>query len=152
MSSPVAVADLSFAGTDISDIDGIMFDRIEQGGPGTIPVVDGSDDPVPGADGVFVRNRRKRTRTIELRGTVFGSGVGATAQVADYWDNREALEALFDPSVHADLVAVLRNGNTATIDAWPITVDFNPVAPMVAEVSVVLVSTVPDWTVEVTGS
>jgi hypothetical protein len=152
MTSPVAVMDLSFNSTDITDLDGIMLERIEQGGPGTLPTVAGSDDPLPGADGVFPRNRRKRTRQIELRGHVFGTGVGIAAQVSDYWDNREALETLFNPTVRANLVAVLRNGNTATIEAWPISVDFSQIAPMTAQVSVVLVSTDPDWTIEATGS
>lgn len=152
MSSPVAVADLSFDGTDITDITGIIFDRIIRGGPGEIPTTSGRDDPVPGADGVFVRNRRKRTRTIELRGYVFGAGSTTTDQLDDMWDNRESVEALFTPDAHADLVAVLRNGRTATIDCWPVTVDFTQVAPMLAEVSVVLLSTEADWTVEATGS
>lgn len=152
MSSPVAVADISFNSTDIADIDGIIFDRIVRGGPGEIPTTSGQDQTVPGAEGVFARNRKKRTRTIELRGYVFGTGSGATAQIDDLWDNREAVEALFTPDAHADLVAVLRNGRTASIDCWPVTVDFNQVAPMLAEVSVVFLSIEPDWTVEATGS
>jgi hypothetical protein len=152
MSSPVAVADISYNSTDISDLTGIFIDRIEQGGPGTLPATDGTDDPVPGADGVYVRNRRKRTRTIELRGYVFGIGDTASEQIADLWDNRESVESLFAPDEHHDLVAVLRNGRTATIDCWPVSVDFNQLAPMLAEVSIVLQSTEPDWTVEATGS
>lgn len=152
MTTPVAVADISFNGTDISDLTGIMFERIEQGGPGTLPSVAGTDDPLPGADGVFPRNRRKRTRIIEIRGWVFGDGASAAAQVDDYWDNRIAVETLFNPTARDDLVAVLRNGYTATIEAWPVSVDFNQVAPQMAEVSVVLQSVDPDWTLEATGS
>jgi hypothetical protein len=152
VTSQAATADFSFNNTDISDIEGVMIDRFVRGGPGELPTTAGEDDPVPGADGVFVRNRRKRTRTIELKGWVFGTGSGIAAQIDDYWDNREAIEALFTPNAHADLEAILRNGRTATIDCWPVTVDFEQEAPMAARVSIVLLSTEPDWTVEATGS
>ncbi len=152
MTSAVATADFSFGGTDITDLDGIILDRFERGGPGELPITDGKDDPVPGADGVFVRNRRKRTRTIELKGWVFGTGSTVTDQIKDYWDNRESVESIFAPDDHDDLVALLRNGRTATIDAWPVSIDFDQRAPMAARVSIVLLSTEPDWTIETTSS
>ncbi len=150
MTSPVAVTDLTFSATDITDLTGIMLERIDRGGPGTLATVAGSDDPLPGADGVFPRNRRKRTRMIELAGYVFGVGTDAEDQIADFWNNRVALEALFTPSTRDDITATLRNGSTYRIEAWPVTVDYGPMAPSMASVSIVLESTEADW--ELVGS
>ncbi len=145
MTSAAATANITWASSDYTDIDGIFLHRIVRGGPGELPAVAGVDDEIPGAEGVFVRNRIGRTRTIELRGWVRGIASTEATDRDDYWNNREALEAAFDPRTTGTL-AVDTGANSYSIVARPVTVDFNELMPSFAEVSIVLQSTVPDWT------
>lgn len=145
MTSAAATVNVTFGGSDYTDIDGIFLNSIIRGGPGELPEVAGRDDEIPGLEGVFVRNRIGRTRTIELRGWVRGVASTEATDRDDYWANREALEAAFDPRTTATLV-VDTGAASYSIVARPVSVDFNEMVPSFAEVSVVLQSTVPDWT------
>ena len=147
MTSPAATVNVTFDSVDCTDLNGIFLHRIVAGGPGTLPEVDGKDDALLGADGMFARNRRKRTRRIELRGWVRGVGSSEATDRDDYWANREALEALFDPTATATL-RVDTGAAAYTITARPLPSPvYDEAAPSFAEVSVVLESTVPDWTI-----
>lgn len=145
MTSPAATANITWASTDYTDFTGIFLHQIVRGGPGELTSVAGTDDEIPGAEGVFVRNRIGRTRTIEVRGWVRGVATTEASDRDDYWNNREALEAAFDPRDTGTLGADT-GSNSYTIVARPISVDFNERTPSFAEVSIVLQSTVPDWT------
>lgn len=92
MTSAAATVNVTFGGSDYTDIDGIFLNSIIRGGPGELPEVAGRDDEIPGLEGVFVRNRIGRTRTIELRGWVRGVASTEATDRDDYWANREALE------------------------------------------------------------
>lgn len=150
MTSAAATVTLTYDSQDIQDIDGIFLD-LHKGGPGEIADIRGIDDIIPGLDGRTVRNRRVDKRTIELRGFVRGTGSDEAAQREDYWDNRIALAALFDPTEVNNLVATLPGGLEYTISArtQPPFV-LNQRVPSFAEVSIVLESVDPDWVL--TGS
>ena len=146
MTSPAATVNVTYDGTDVTDLTGIFLCQVVRGGPGEGPTVSGKDQTVPGAEGVFVRNRKKRTRTIELRGWVRGIASSESTDRNDYWDNRAALEALFDPTDTATLV-IDTGAATFSITARPMpSPKFDEVVPSFAYVSVVLESTEPDWT------
>lgn len=145
MSSPAAEVNVTFAATDCTDLNGIFLHRLLQGGPGTLPEVAGRDDPLPGADGMFVRNRRIRRRTIALSGFVRGVATSETTDRDDYWTNRSALETLFDPTVTGTL-RVDTGAAAYTIAARPMTIEINEVLPSFAYAVVTLESVVPDWT------
>lgn len=144
MTSPAATVNITWDSADVTVIDGIFLHSIVRGGPGTLTTVAGQDDEIPGVEGVFVRNRIGRTRTIEIRGWVRGVASSESTDRDDYWDNRAALVAAFDPRTVATLT--VDTGTTAySIDARPISVEFNEVLPSFAYVSIVLQSTEPDW-------
>lgn len=146
MTSPAATVNITYDGTDVTDLTGIFLHSVVRGGPGTTPQVSGRDDQVPGTSGVFVRNRQARTRTIELRGWVRGVASSEATDRDDYWANRTTLEALFDPTDTATL-SIDTGTETYTITARPIpTPEYDEAAPSFAYVSIVLESTVPDWT------
>lgn len=145
MTSTAAPVNVTFGGTDYTDFNGIFLYAVIRGGPGTLTDVAGSDDEVPGAEGVFVRNRIGRTRTIELRGWVRGVSTTETTDRDAYWAKRAALQTAFNPRLTASLV-VDTGATSYTIVARPMSVDFDEQVPSFAEVSIVLQSTVPDWT------
>lgn len=145
MTSAAAAVNVTYAGTDVTDMDGICLYAVVRGGPGEAPEVAGSDDELPGADGIFVRNRRKRTRTIELRGHVRGVASTEATDRDDYWANRVALEALFSV-VTTGTLTIDTGAVTKSIVARPLpSPKYDERGPSFAYVSVVLESTVPDW-------
>lgn len=146
MTSTAAPVNVTYDSVDYTDIDGIFLYQIRRGGPGELPEVSGVDDVIPGADGVFPRNRRKRTRTIELFGWVRGIASSESTDRDDYWANRVALETAFTPALTTGKVLAIDTGSASkSIDVKPVAVDFNEIHPSFAEVSIVLVSTEPDW-------
>jgi hypothetical protein len=151
MTSEVTTIALNFGGTDLGDIDGILIDRVIQGGPDEPSMVRGRDDVAPGKDGRVLRNRRSDVRRIEIRGWVTGTGADTDAQVSDYWDNRVALGTLMNPTTTQTLTATLKNGASYTIEARPVDPPtYDQVAPMLARVSILMESIDPDW--EAAGS
>ena len=147
MTSTAANVNVTYESTDVTDLNGIFLHRVLQGGPGTLPDVSGTDDHIPGAEGVFARNRQPRTRTIAVSGFVRGVSTDEASDRDDYWANRVAMEALFDRTA----VGTLRidTGSIAyTIEARPMTIDPNEILPSFAYVVVTFESTEPDWTVD----
>ncbi len=144
MTSAVATVNVTWDSADFTDLNGIFLHSIVRGGPGTLTEVAGRDDEIPGAEGVFTRNRVGRTRTIELRGWVRGVASSESTDRDDYWANRAALATAFNPR-NVETLAVDTGGVTYSIDARPISVEFNEVMPSFAYVSIVLQSTEPDW-------
>lgn len=144
MTSAAAPVNITFGGTDYTILSGIFLYRCLRGGPGTLPEVAGRDDEIPRAEGIFVRNRVGRTRTIELWGFVRGVSTTEATDRDAYWANRAALQTAFNPRSTASLV-IDTGAVSYTITARPLNVDYNEVLPSFAEVSIVLQSTGPDW-------
>lgn len=146
------VSDLTYADTDLQDLDGIFLEIVR--GLAERPSVRGSDTVVPGRAGRIRRNRVNDTLQIELRGWVCGSGVGEAAQRADFVANRTAFRTLFDPTAgDRTLSATLEDGSTATISAAAMEgIIWNQIVPTYAEVSVKLESVDPDWVITPAGS
>lgn len=137
MTSPAVIA-LTYAGTDIQDVDGIFLEITKGLAEG--PDVRGADVIIPGLDGRLARPRRADITKIELHGWVRGVDTDESGDRSDFADNRAAFSALFDPTAApADLVASLENGDTATISARTLpTILFQNVVPSFAEVNVEL--------------
>lgn len=144
MTSAAAAVNVTIDGTDCTDIDGIFLNSIRRGGPGTLPDVIGDDETIPGATGVFVLNRVKINRTIELEGWVRGIATTEATDRDDYWANRVALETLMNRTDTMDLVVDL-GAVTKTITVRPEAVTFDEQLPSFAYVVVVFISTEPDW-------
>lgn len=128
---------ITYDGTPMTDPDGIYLHTIVRGGPGTTPSVKGIDDAIPGADGFFLRNRRKERRIIEARGWIAGVGAGDAVAASDYWDNRVALESLLDPTSTGTLEVTLPNGDSYSITARPLPMDgMSDISTISAEIAV----------------
>ena len=145
MSILTLIAQISFRGTALTDHEGIFFDRIIRGGPGTTAAVRGTDDVIPGAEGRFARNRVKDIRTIEIAGWITGAGSTVLLRATDYWANRAAAEALFDPTIVGELEVTVP-GATFTINARALPSPlYREIDPTHAEASVEFESVDPDW-------
>lgn len=140
------IAELRFGSTDLTDPDGLFFDRIVRGGPGTTAQVRGADDIIPGAPGRFARNRVLDLRTIEIDGWIGGAGATVAEMAEDHWANRIAAATLFDPTITRVLRATLPGGAVYTINARALPLEtYRSADPTHADATVVLESVDPDW-------
>ena len=153
MPSQAAAVTLTIGGNDIQDLGGIFLELL-RGGPGEPPTARGPGYYVaPRLDGRPVRDRRTDLWTITLGGFVLGSGNDEDAQRSDYWDNRILLASWVPVTVTTELVAVLPNGATYSINVRGVddrAVAYNEIVPSFALTSVELESADPDW--ELVGS
>lgn len=150
MTHAAATIPLTFDGVDIQFSDlGIFLEIIE--GLNDVPEVRGKDVVVPAADGQEFRNRRADRRRILLAGIVRGSGADVATQQADYRNNVQTLQALFDPTADpAILEATLEDGTIQTINARTVgnglvIEEVRRLPSLFATVTVTLDSVDPHW-------
>ena len=144
MASDVATVGLTYAASDIQNLEGLFLEITQ--GLGDSPTVRGVDVVVPGLAGQVARPRKFHERRIVLTGFVHGT------DLADYRTKVRAMLALFDATAApADLVATLEDGDIATIAARTLSVAFVEVVPGFADLSIELLAT-EDWTYTAAGS
>ena len=151
MTSPIVTIALTYAASDVQDLDGRHLEITQ--GLGDSPTVRGTDVTVPGAAGQTARPRRFHERRILLTGFVRGSGATEADRQADYRTNVRAMLALFDATAApADLVATLEDDATATIAARTLSVaTVERVPGEWADVSIELLA-VEEWSYVEAGS
>jgi len=104
------VADLTFGGTDIHDVNGIYLELI--GGFDGVAEVRGEDLTIPGRPGRTRLSRVKHRRSILLRGflagggTYSGSGTAGESERESYRATVVIFQALFDPDDDAKSLVV----------------------------------------------
>lgn len=98
------MADLTFGGTDIHDVNGIYLELL--GGFDGVAEVRGADIIIPGRPGMTPLSRVKHRRLITLAGYVAGSGASAAAERQDYRANIVVVQTLFDPDDAAKALVV----------------------------------------------
>jgi hypothetical protein len=148
MTNPYAAIPLTYDAIDLQQADFGIYLWIARG-LNEPPEVRGKDVVVPGRDGQIPRNRRSDTLRIDLVGEVFGLGPDQATVRADYRTTSRFLRSLFSPARSpADLVALLEDGDTATIAARPLPgMLWNEhIVSEWATISIPLLSVAPDWT------
>lgn len=104
------MADLTFGGTDIHDVNGIYLELI--GGFDGVAEVRGEDLTIPGRPGRTRLSRVKHRRSILLRGflagggTYSGSGTAGESERESYRATVVIFQALFDPDDDAKSLVV----------------------------------------------
>ena len=151
MTSSAATVGLTFAATDVQDLDGLFLEITQ--GLADSPTARGVDVTVPGAVGQVSRPRKFHERRLLLSGFVRGSGADHATRQADYRTNVRAMLTLFDATAAAaDLVATLEDGATATIAARTLSIaSVDQIAGEWTDLSIELLA-VEDWAYVEAGS
>lgn len=148
MTSPIAIIGLTYASTDLQEADLSIFLEL-QNGLGELEVR-GRDTLVPSLVGMVPRPRKKERRRVNLIGHIRGVGDTQEDRRAAYWTTYKLIEELFSPDrLVADLVALLGDGTTATLESTrplPGLAFVERVPSEWSDLSVPLESVAPDWT------
>jgi len=151
------VADLTFDGTDIHDVNGIYLELV--GGFDGVAEVRGSDLTIPGRAGMTPLSRIKHRRLITLRGflagggTYSGSGTAGESERESYRATVVIFQALFDPDDAAKSLVVtspylgLPSGTKTIAARFMNAIWGDPIGDVFRPVSVELeaVGNPPDW-------
>lgn len=151
------MADLTFGGTDIHDVNGIYLELV--GGFDGVAEVRGEDITIPGRPGMTPLSRVKHRRPIRLRGflagggTYSGSGTAGESERESYRATVVIFQALFDPDDAAkSLVATspylgLPSGSKSITARFVNAIWGDPIGDVFRTVDVELeaVGNPPDW-------
>lgn len=153
MTNPAAPIGLTYRGTDVQQNPfGIFLELV--GGLNEVALVRGEDHTVPALPGRVLDDREADVLPLELRGWIAGQGADGMAQRADVATLRQQVRNLFDPTVSGNLVALLEDGSTATIQARTLGdgLLWGQVVPQLFSLSVRLESAAAVWTIDPAGS
>lgn len=155
MTTAAAFIPLTVDGVDVQEAGLDIFLEIIGGVPKQDPPsVRGKDLIVPARQGRIPYNRVNDMLRLLLSGWVRGSGADEDAIRASFRSNTAIIRNLFAfDSMPVELVALLEDGDTATINARPLNIIWgNEVPSAFTTVTIEMESVDPDWVIELAGS